>query len=156
MLSRAEQAALNLEAARILRAEGHSYKHIRHALSLSYAKLHHVRRALSRAKAAGTRLRSANRWATDRDLPIRQCVLPAGLRKLLVAAGYRTLGDLADRLADPDFSGLESHAGIGLHKARAAIDMLDHLGLSTGPDDLKASIERFFPELGDGPSTHST
>ncbi len=149
MLSRPEQAILNLETARGLRAQGCSYREIRHRLDLSYAQLSHIRKALRRAKAARTRLRSTNPDATDRDLPVGQSILPSGLRQRLTESGYRTLGDLADRLADPDFPGLEAIPGIGAHRARLVKDMLDQFGLLPGPQDLQASIERFFPELGD-------
>jgi len=151
MLSQPEQAILNLEHARSLRAGGLSYRDIRRQLGLSSSQLGHIRRALKREKAAGTRLRSTNRQATDRDLPVSQSVLPPGLRQILTAAGYRTLGDLADRLADPDLPGLEAMPGIGPHRARLVKGVLDHFGLLPGPSDLQAEIERIFPEFRDMP-----
>ena len=42
MLSGAQQAVLNLESARAMRAEGRSYRDIRRALGLTYAQLHHT------------------------------------------------------------------------------------------------------------------
>ena len=150
MLSVSQQAAANIEEARELRAEGLSYRQIGRRLQLSSAQLGHIRRTLKREKAGRTRLRSTMPHATDRDLPVGRSVLPAGLRQCLAAAGYRTLGDLADRLADPDLPGLETLAGIGPHRARLVKALLDHYGLLDGPSDLQGEIERLFPELRDG------
>lgn len=149
MLSSPEQAARNLEEARDLRASGSSYRAIGRRLGLSSGQLSHIRRALKREKAARTRLQSSKPDATDRDLPVSQSVLPPGLRKRLAASGYRTLGDLADRLADPDFPGLETLQGIGPHRARLVKAVLDHFGLLPGPSDLQAAIEHLFPEFRD-------
>lgn len=150
MLSRQEQAATNVEEGRALRAAGLSYRQIGRKLGLTSGQLGHVRRSLKREKAAGTRLRSKRPGATERDLPVGQSVLAPGLRRTLIAAGYRTLGDLADRLADRDLPGLEAMAGIGPHKAALVKRMLDHYGLVPGASDLQAEIEKLFPELGGG------
>jgi hypothetical protein len=152
MLSQPEQAFVNLEQARDLRASGRSYREIRRQLALTSGQLGHIRRALKREKAARTRLRSAKSHPTDRDLPISQSVLPSGLRKRLTSSGYRTLGDLADRLANPDLPGLETMPGIGPHRARLVKGVLDHFGLLPGPSDLQSAVERIFPEFGDAPS----
>jgi integrase len=72
MLSKAEQATLNLEQARDLRAAGASYREIGRKLTLTSSQLSHIRRALSRAKAAQTRLRRASPDATDLGLPVRR------------------------------------------------------------------------------------
>ena len=152
MLSQPEQALQNLEEARGLRAAGTPYRQIGRQLGLSSGQLGHIRRALKREKGARTRLRNAAPEATDRDLPVSQSVLPSGLRQKLTASGYRTLGDLADRLADPDFPGLETMPGIGPHRARLVKGVLDHFGLLPGPSDLQAAIERLFPEFRDTPS----
>lgn len=149
MLSQREQANLNLEVARDLRASGTSYREIGRTLGLTSGQLSHIRRTLKRAKAAHTRLRSTTPDATDRDLPVSQSVLPSGLRRRLTASGYRTLGDLADRLADPDFPGLETMPGIGPHSARLVKGVLDHFDLLPGASNLQASIEHVFPELRD-------
>ena len=149
MLSKPEQTFMNLEQARDLRASGRSYREIRRQLGLTSGQLGHIRRALKREKAAMTRLRSAKSHATDRDLPVSQSVLPSGLRKSLTSSGYRTLGDLADRLADPDFPGLETMPGIGPHRARLVRGLLDHFDLLPGPSDLQAAIESVFPEFRD-------
>ena len=154
MLSQPEQAVQNLEEARGLRAAGTSYREIRRRLGLTAGQLGHIRRALKREKGARTRLRKAMPDATDRDLPVSQSVLPPGLRQRLTASGYRTLGDLADRLADPDFPGLETMPGIGPHRARLLKGLLDHFGLLPGPSDLQAAVERLFPEFRDAPSVH--
>ncbi|MGY4398156.1 hypothetical protein ACVWZA_003360 [Sphingomonas sp. UYAg733] len=151
MLSQPEQAILNLEQARGLRASGTSYRQIGRQLGLTSGQLSHIRRTLKREKGARTRLRSTNLQATDRDLPVNQSVLPYGLRHRLTSSGYRTLGDLADRLADPDFPGLETMPGIGPHRARLVKRVLDHFGLLPGPSDLQAEIERIFPEFSDAP-----
>ena len=147
MLSRGEQAAANVEQARALRGAGQSYREIRRALGLSAAQLGHVRRALKREKGARTRLRTGDPAASDRDLPIARSVLPVGLRRTLVAAGYATLGDLADRLADPDRPGLETLAGIGPHRARQIRTLLDTLGLFADTHDLEAAVAKVFPEF---------
>jgi hypothetical protein len=146
-----EQAALNLEEARTLRASGASYRQIRRQLGLSAGQIGHIRRALSREKAAGTRLRRSMPDATDRDLPVGQSVLPAGLRRQLSSSGYRTLGDLADRLSDPNLPGLETMPGIGPHKAALVKRLLDHYGLLPGTDDLRGAIEALFPDFAEPP-----
>jgi DNA-binding CsgD family transcriptional regulator len=151
VLSLAEQASLNLEQAREMRAAGRSYREIGRQLGITSNQLSHIRRTLKREKAGRTRLRSIQPQATDRDLPISRSVLPAGLRQRLTASGYRTLGDLADRLADPDFPGLETMPGIGPHRARLVKRVLDHFRLLAGRDDLREEIERLFPEFGDEP-----
>lgn len=156
MPSRPEQALVNLEQARDLRASGRSYRDIRRQLGLTVSQLALIRRALKRAKAADTRLRKAKPGATARDLPVSQCVLPAGLRQRLIASGFRTLGDLEDRLTDPDFPGLETLAGIGPHRAQMVKRMLDHFDLLPGPGDLQAAIEHLFPELQDQTDDSST
>ena len=147
MLSQSEQAVLNLEDARRLRATGASYRQIRRQLRISTGQLGHIRRALKREKAAGTRLRATLPGASSRDLSIKGSVLPAGLRALLHAAGFRTLGDVADRLADPEAPGLETLDRIGAHRAALVRRLLDHFGLLPGADDLKAEVETLFPEF---------
>jgi hypothetical protein len=152
MLSKPQQAAINLEQARKLRASGTPYRQIRRQLGLTANQLHHIRRALKREKASRTRLHSSKPGATDRDLLVSQSVLSSGLRQRLIASGCRTLGDLSDRLADPDFPGLEAMPGIGPHRARLVKGVLDHFGLLPGPSDLQAAVERLFPELRDAPA----
>ena len=147
MLSQAEQAIQNLEQAREQRAAGRSYREIGRQLGLTSNQLGHIRRVLKREKGARTRLCKAQPEATDRDLPVSGSALPPGLRRRLTASGYRTLGDLADRLADPDFPGLETMPGIGPHRARLVKGVLDHFGLLPGPSDLQAAVEALFPEF---------
>jgi hypothetical protein len=147
MRNRSAEAALNVERARDLRAVGTPYREIRRALGLSAAQLGYVRRMLKREKAARTRLRAMSPMATDRDLPISRSVLPPGLRRALVAAGYATLGDLADHLGEPGFRGLESVPGIGPHRARQIRALLDTLGLFADTGDLQAAVEALFPEF---------
>ena len=147
MLSRSEQAALNLEDARSLRASGASYRQIRRQLGLSAGQLGLIRRALSREKGAATRLRSTVSGASERDLPVGRSVLPKGLRRTLMASGYQTLGDVADGLADPAGAGLEAIAGVGPYKAALVKRLLDHYGLLPGAADLKGEIEKLFPDL---------
>lgn len=148
MLSQFEQARLNLERARDMRTLGCSYRQIGRRLGLTSSQLCHIRRALKREKAAVTRLRSTRPQATDRDLPVSQSVLPLGVRKSLTASGLRTLGDIADRLADPDRPGLETIPGIGPHKVRLVRRLLEQFDLLAGPSDLQAAVEQMFPELG--------
>lgn len=147
MLSVVAQAALNLEQARSMRSDGRSYREIGRRLGLSSGQLSHIRRALKREKAARTRLRKADPQAQWSALPISQSFLPAGLRKTLVAAGCHTLGDLAARVASPDFAGLETIDGIGPHRARLVNSLLDQYEMRQGPDDIRASVEALFPEL---------
>ncbi|MET0309282.1 MAG: hypothetical protein ABW023_11295 [Sphingomonas sp.] len=147
MLSQPEQANLNLKEARTLRASGLSYRTIRRQLGLSAGQLGHIRRALKREKAAATKLRKRQPEATDRDLPVSQSALPKGLRRILTASGYDTLGDLADRIADADLPSIESLSGIGPYRTRLVKQMLDDFGLLPGPGDLQAEIEKLFPEF---------
>lgn len=149
MPSQAERVALNLEQARELRAAGAAYREVGRKLGLTSSQLGHIRRTLKREKAGRTRLRSARPDATDRDLPVNQSALPAGLRRRLTAGGFRTLGDLADRLADPELPGLQTLAGIGPHRARLVGGLLAQLGLLSGAGDLQAEIERLFPDFRD-------
>jgi len=152
MPSQVEQANLNLELAREMRAAGHSYRQIARDLALTGNQLGRIRRALKRAKASRTRLRARNPDATDADLSIAQSVLPPGLRQTLGAAGHRTLGDLAALCAAPDFKGWETLPGIGPHRAQMVRALLEHHGLLAGPADLQAAVEALFPEFqsGDG------
>jgi hypothetical protein len=150
MFNKADQAATNLEQARDLRAAGATFRAVGRRLGLTSAQLGLIRRTLKREKAGRTRLHKADSQATDRDLTIGRSALPAGLRQTLAGAGFRTLGDIADRLADPDRPGLETLAGIGPHRARLVMRLLDSFDLLPGPDDLKAAIEDIFPEFGDG------
>jgi hypothetical protein len=147
MLSRSQLATLNLEDARTLRASGQSYRQIKRQLGLTSAQIGLIRRTLSREKAGNTRLLRTTPDATDRDLPVGRSALPAGLRKQLAASGYRTLGDLADRLGDPDLPGLEAMPGIGPHRAALVKRLLDHYGLLPGADDLQRAIEALFPDF---------
>jgi hypothetical protein len=153
MLSRSQQAALNLEEARALRASGCTYRQIGRRLGLSSGQLGHVRRTLSREKAGSTQLRRTMPGATDRDLPVSRSALPAGLRKQLNAAGYRTLGDLADRLCDRDLPGLEAMPGIGPHRAALVKRLLETYDLLPGSEDLRSAVEALFPELADPPDS---
>jgi hypothetical protein len=147
MLSQREQASLNLEQALEMRALGLPYREIGRRLALTGHQLGRIRRALRRAKAARTRLLGKDPAATDSDLPIAQSVLPVGLRQILTTAGHRTLGDLAQRLADPKAPGLETLPGLGPHRARMVRRLLDQHGLLPGSDDLRAAVEALFPEF---------
>lgn len=138
---------MNLEEARNLRASGASYRQIRRQLELSAGQVGHIRRVLAREKAAGTRLRRSMPDATDRDLPVSQSVLPPGLRRQLAESGYRTLGDLADRLCHSGLPGLETISGIGPHKAALVRRLLDHYRLLPGKEDLRGAVEALFPDL---------
>lgn len=149
MLSRAEQAALNVEQARDLRAGGASYRDIRRRLALSPAQLGHVRRTLKREKASATRLRNADPQASSRDLPVARAALPVGLRRCLTSAGYATLGALADRVDDRDAPSLATLPGIGPYRLRLVTRLLERYALLAGSDDLQAAVEQLFPELRD-------
>lgn len=147
MLSRSQLATFNLEEARTLRASGQTYRQIKRRLGLSPAQLGLIRKTLSREKAGNTRLLRAMPDATDRDRPVGHSALPAGLRKQLISAGYRTLGDVADRLGDPDLPGLEAMPGIGPHRATLVKRLLEHYALLPGTDDLQSAVEALFPDL---------
>lgn len=149
MLTAPEQAMLNLEQARALRASGCAYREIGRRLGLSSNQLSHIRRTLKRQKAASTRLRSTKPDATDRDLPVGGSILPPGLRKILKSRGFLTLGQLADRVTDPELPALETMAGIGPHRAQLIRRMLDHFALLPGSETMQAEIEQLFPEFGE-------
>lgn len=149
MLSQLEQVSVNLAAARVLRAADMPYREIGRRLGLTTSQLGHIRRTLKREKAGQTRLLTTLPGATARDFPIGRSALPAGLRQILGRAGYRTLGALADRIADPDQPGLETIPGVGPFRMRLIRTVLDQFGLNAGPDDLQAEIEKLFPEFGD-------
>lgn len=153
MLSRPEQATLNLEEARHLRTTGHSYAQIRQKLGLTTSQIALIRRTLKRSKAAQTRLRRNIPDATARDLPVGQSILPPDLRKRLNAAGFHTLGDLERRLADPDLPGLETLPAIGPYRLQLIKRMLAHFELLPETNDLQAAVEALFPELGDDGET---
>ncbi|MBC9034371.1 hypothetical protein IAG41_18440 [Sphingomonas sp. JC676] len=72
------------------------------------------------------------------------------MRRILILSGFKTLGDLADRLADPNIPELQTLPGIGPHRARLVKDMLDDFGLLAGTEDLRAAIEALFPDLREG------
>jgi len=147
MLSKAQQARANLDRARELRAAGRSYRQIGRQLGLTSSQLCRIRKTLMREKGALTRLRLARPGSTPRDLTVGACDLPPALRRLLTGAGYRTLGDLADRLLDPELPGLEAIPGVGRGRASMVRDMLDRLGLLPETSDLRARVEALFPEL---------
>ncbi|MGY2732504.1 hypothetical protein [Sphingomonas sp. UYP23] len=149
MLSQLEQVSVNLAAARALRAEGVPYREIGRRLRLTTSQLGHIRRTLKREKAGQTRLQTTMPGATARDLPIGRSALPAGLRRILMSAGYRTLGAVAARVADGDQPGLESMAGIGPFRIRLIRALLDQFDLNAGPGDLQAEVEKLFPEFRD-------
>ncbi|MEG3177597.1 hypothetical protein U1872_15255 [Sphingomonas sp. RB3P16] len=147
MLSTLEQVAINLDSARALRAAGTPYRQIGRQLGLTSGQLGHIRRTLKREKAGLTRLRSTHGDVSMRELSVNRSALPIGLRHGLTASGYRTLGDLADRIADPDLPGFEAMPGIGPYRARLIKNLLDQFGLLAGSADLQAEIEALFPEL---------
>lgn len=147
MLNMLQQARANLDHARALREAGRSYRQIGRQLRLTSAQLCHIRKILKREKGAATRLRQQNPNAGPRDMTVNASDLPPSLRRLLTAAGYRTLSDLADRLADPELPGFEAIPGIGPTKADMVHRLLDRHGLRAGPSDLKAEVEALFPEL---------
>ena len=149
MLSQLEQVSANLAAARALRAEGVAYRVIGRRLALTTSQLGHIRRTLKREKAGQTRVHRTMPVATARDFPVGRSALPAGLRGILTRAGYRTLGDLADRIADRDQPGLETMPGLGPVRIRLVRALLDEFGLRAGSSDLQAEIEALFPDLRD-------
>lgn len=149
MLSALDLAQNNLDEARQLRAEGLAYRVIARRLQLSPGQIRHIRRALKREKAGRTRLRNTRPGASDRALPISRSVLPPDLRRRLGEAGLVTLGDIADRVADPNALGLEAIKGIGPHRARRVMALLDQFGMLAGPDDLRSQVEQLFPEFRD-------
>ncbi|WP_404337885.1 hypothetical protein AB2M62_03630 [Sphingomonas sp. MMS12-HWE2-04] len=149
MLSALDLAQSNLDEARQLRAAGLAYRAIARRLALSPSQIAHIRRGLKR-----TRLRKADPDADDRALPVSQSVLPMDLRRRLLEAGFLSLGDLADRIAQPDLPGLEAIPGFGPHRAHRVKTLLDQFGmLPAGPNDLRAQIEQLFPELSEEHAT---
>jgi hypothetical protein len=149
MLNKLQQARANLEEARRLRDAGRSYRQIRRQLGLTPAQLQRIRRELKREAGARTRLRQRQPGAGPRDFSVNAARLPPALRGLLIGAGHRTLGDLADRLADPDRPGLEAIPGIGPTRADMVRRLLDEHGLRDGAGDLKDAVEALFPDLRD-------
>lgn len=149
MLSRADQAHLNMQQARELRVAGVAYLEIARRLALTSNQLRLIRKALNRSKAGQNRLQATNPHATSHDLPISRSTLPAGLRERLEAAGYRTLGDIAQSLNNPEFPGLETLPGIGPQRANIVWDLMAHFDLLGGPDNLRAQVEANFPDLED-------
>ena len=147
MASQSDQVAANVAQARTLRDAGQSYRQIGQRLGLTSGQLGTVKRLLKREKAGRTRLRNANRSAEDRDLYVGYSPLPKGLRHMLTKAGYRTLGDLADRINDPDRPALDTLPGIGPHRARLVRTTLEQFGLLDGDSDLRTTIEALFPEF---------
>jgi hypothetical protein len=147
LLSTLQQARANLEQARALREAGRSYRQIGRQLGLTSSQLCRIRKTLKREKGAATRLRQRAPLAGPRDLSVNASDLPPGLRRLLIAAGYTTLGELADRLADPERPGLTAIEGIGPTKAEMVLRLLERHGLFAGPDDLRSKVEALFPEL---------
>ncbi len=149
MPSPLEQVSANLAAARALRAEAVPYREIGRRLGLTTSQLGHIRRTLKREKAGQTRLQTTMPGASARDLPVSRSALPAGLRRILTGAGYRTLGDLADRLADPDQPSLAAMQGLGPFRLQLIRTLLDQYALRSGSNDLQAEVEKLFPELRD-------
>lgn len=149
MPSPLEQVSANLVAARALRAEAVPYREIGRRLGLTTSQLGHIRRTLKREKAGRTRMLTTTPGGTARDLPVGRSALPAGLRRLLIEAGYRTLGELADRIGDADQPPLESLPGLGPVRVRIIRTLLDDFALRAGSSDLRGEIEALFPELRD-------
>lgn len=149
MPSPLEQVSANLAAARALRAEAVPYREIGRRLGLTTSQLGHIRRTLKREKGGRTRLLTTMPGATARDLLVSRSALPAGLRRILLDAGFRTLGDLADRIADADQPPLESLPRLGPIRVRIIRNLLDEFALRAGSSDLQAEIEMLFPELRD-------
>ncbi len=147
VISIAQQARANLDRARELRAAGRTYRQIRRQLGLTSSQICRIRRTLKREKAGLTRLSLADPKATPHELSVGACDLPPALRRLLAAAGFKTLGDIAERLNDPALPGLEAMPGIGPGRATMVREMLERLELLEGPKDLQARVEAVFPEL---------
>jgi hypothetical protein len=147
MLNKLQQASANLGQARQMRAAGHSYREIGRHLGLTPAQLCRIRKVLKQEKGAATRQRQLRPDTGPRDLTVNASDLPPALRRLLMTAGYRTLGDLADRLADPELPGVETIQGIGPGRAEMIRRLLDRHGLLLRRGDLKSKVEALFPEL---------
>ncbi len=138
----------NIEQARSMRASGLSYRAIRVELGVGASQLRNIRRGLRREKAGYSILKLRAADASNRDLPVKCSVLPAGLRKALLTSKIcHTLGDLADRLADPKFPGLETLPGIGPHRSALVKRLLNELCVRPACFDLRDEVELTFPEL---------
>lgn len=143
-----ERAVLNTNEARRLRASGFSYCQIKLELGIGSRQLCRIRAKLRREKAVSTVRCLTVPCATNRDLPISCSALPPKVRKILTSGGvYHTLGDLADRLTDRRFKGLEGMPGIGPYRAALVSGLLDRLDVRSLASELKSDVELVFPGL---------
>lgn len=149
-MTRRADIEINLAQARALRDEGRSYRQIRRVLALTRGQGAWLKKRLVRERRLAGQLQRQLGEAPAADLPVRRSGLPPQLRARLIGAGYHTLGDIADAIADPDRAGPAAVSGIGPVALARIAALLASVGLGTAPGtDLQASVEALFPEMRD-------
>lgn len=149
-MTRRPDTEVNLAHARALRDEGRSYRQIRRALALTRGQGAWLKKRLVRERRLAGQLQRELAVAPAAALPVRRSGLPPQLRARLIGAGYQTLGDIADAIADPDRPGPAAVSGIGPVALARITALLASVGLGTAADgDLQASVEALFPEMRD-------
>lgn len=149
-MTRRSHTEVNLALARELRERGRSHRQIRRALALTRGQGAWLKKRLIRERRLATQLQRLLGDAPAAELPVRRSGLPPVLRARLIGAGYVTLGDIADAIADPDRSGPSSVPGIGPVALARIAALLASVGLGTAEGgDLQSSVEALFPEMRD-------
>lgn len=147
-MTRRPDTEVNLAQARALRDEGRSYRQIRRALALTRGQGAWLKKRLVRERRLARQLQRELDAAPAAALPVRRSGLPPQLRARLIGAGYHTLGDIADAIADPDRPGPAAISGIGRVALSRITALLASVGLGTAPGgDLEASVAALFPEM---------
>jgi hypothetical protein len=149
-MTRRADVEIALAQARALRDAGRSYRQIRRALALTRGQGAWLKKRLIRERRLAGQLQRQLDAAPAAALPVRRSGLPPQLRARLIGAGYQTLGDIADAIADPDRPGPAAVGGIGPVALARIAALLASVGLGTAAGgDLQASVEALFPEMRD-------
>ena len=149
-MTRRSDIEVNLALARELRDGGRSYRQIRRALALTRGQGAWLKKRLIRERRMATQLQRLLGETPAAELPVRRSGLPPQLRARLIGAGYATLGDIAEAIADPDRPGPASVSGIGPVALARVTALLASVGLGTAAGgDLQSSVEALFPEMRD-------